>query len=54
MLESKDVIKIRVINWIAEKKVERTLLTKKLSSTEQEKLYLDTFNQYKQILKDFD
>lgn len=53
MSESKHVIKIKIINWIAEKQVERVMKVQSLTEEEKEKLYLDTFNELQEILKDF-
>jgi len=54
MSGSKEVIKIKIISLIAEKRVEQELSVRKLTIEEQEKLYIDTFNYYQEILKNVD
>lgn len=49
-----ETIKIKIINLIAENKVEYELKTRKLSDKEQQKLYSDTFNYYKTLLNTID
>ena len=52
MSESKHTIKTKIINLLAEKKVENILKKRKLSEQEQRDLYIKTFNNLTMVLKD--
>ena len=54
MFGSNEVIKIKIITVLAEKRVERELKTRRLTDTEQEALYLETFNNLQEILREID
>lgn len=54
MYESKNVFITKIITHIVEKEVDKISSQKQLSNEEKQQLYLDTFNYFNNILRDFD